>query len=452
MTRIARTSLFLLALAGIVAGAEFRAGTARIRITSTASIRLAGYNRDAPSSGVHDELWAKALAIQDSRGASTLIVTTDLIGLPGSLTDAVAAELGKRHKLPRSRVLFNSSHTHTGPVVWGNLLALFAVEPAEEAPVREYTRELQQKLVTVAEAALADLSPARVFFGRGTAGFAANRRVLTPKRVRFGVNQDGPVDHDVPVLLVRSRERVKAVLFGYACHLTTVGPARAISADYAGAAQAELEETYPGALALFLQLCGGDQNPYPRGSWRFVSEHGAALAAEVGRVLGASMREVHGPSGASLEFAKPKFQPHTREMFERELKEKQGALARRAAAMLRAYHSGAPVTEISYPVQVLRFGRDLTIVALGGEVVVDYALRIKKELPAGATVVAAYSNDVMCYVPSARILREGGYEAADNMALFGQPGPFDQSVEQTIMQAVGAAIKAAGKVVPRSGR
>ena len=86
--------------------------------------------------------------------------------------------------------------------------------------------------------------------------------------------------------------------------------------------------------------------------------------------------------------------------------------------------------------QAVRFGRDLTLLALGGEPVVDYALRLKRELPGENLIVAGYCNDVMCYIPSRRVLPEGGYEAVDNTIYYGQPGPFAESVEEAIVAAV----------------
>ena len=86
------------------------------------------------------------------------------------------------------------------------------------------------------------------------------------------------------------------------------------------------------------------------------------------------------------------------------------------------------------PVQVWTFGPDLTLVALGGEVVVDYAVRLAREFPDRRIWVAGYSNDVFGYVPSRRVLREGGYEGGDAMIYYGRPGPFTEDVEEIIVR------------------
>ena len=117
-----RTLVILLSLCATTAAADFQAGVARIRITPQNSIWMSGYaSRDHPSEGVLQDLWAKALALEDSRGNRLVIVTVDVIGLPRSISDLVAARVQKQHGLERARLLLNFSHTHTGPLIWRNL-------------------------------------------------------------------------------------------------------------------------------------------------------------------------------------------------------------------------------------------------------------------------------------------------------------------------------------------
>ena len=126
------------------------------------------------------------------------------------------------------------------------------------------------------------------------------------------------------------------------------------------------------------------------------------------------------------------FAPHTRETFEAQLKSPRPAEVRRAEAMLKAYDERHPVRATPYPVQAIRFEKGPTILALGGEVLVDYDLRVKHEF-AGPLIVAGYSNDVMCYIPSKRVLGEGGYEAVDSMIYYGQPGRWAPGLEDKIV-------------------
>jgi neutral ceramidase len=436
------------ALPALPAAAEYQAGTAVAAITPREPIFLSGYgSRNRPSEGVLQEIYAKALVIRHKGGSQAAIVTLDLIGVPRPLADMVAARVEKQYGIPRASLVLNCSHTHTGPLVGGNLESMFELDPQQRRVVEEYTRNLADTLVAVVGAAAGKLEPANLWFGNGRAGFAINRREFTPKGVVIGRNPEGPTDHDVPVLKVAGPDgRLRAVLFGYACHSTTLtGEFYQISGDYPGFAQEELEKAHPGAVAMFLALNGADQNPNPRSKLEYARRHGGELAAEVDRVLGTKMAAVRGPVRAAFRIMDLPFAHHTRSDFEARVADANAFRARHARAMLKAYDENRPLRSYPYPVQAVAFGRDLTLVALGGEVVVDYALRLKREYGAKGLVVAGFSNDVMSYIPSRRILDEGGYEAEDSMIYYGLPGRYREDVEERVFEALRDVLKRVGR-------
>jgi neutral ceramidase len=431
-----RTLLALLMCAAGLAGAGLKAGAAKVDITPTGPIWMSGYAaRTHPSEGVASRIWAKALAIESSPSARIVIVTVDVVGIPREVSDAVAARVG----LKRSQFILNASHTHTGPIVWPNLRNLTVLPPGEQEKLEAYTKTFTDALVNVIGAAIKDLAPATVEYGEGSAAFAMNRRQA--------INPNGPVDHSVPVLRITDPAgKVRAILFGYACHNTTLtGEVYQISGDYAGFAAAALEERHPGATALFLELCGADQNPNPRNTIELGKQHGESLASAVDQVLSGKLTAVNGPVRTNFRLIPLRFAPRSRADFEAERQSKVPAQVRRGEMMLKALDVGKKVGEIEYPVQAVRFGRSLTLVALGGEVVVDYALRIKREYPGEPIIAAGYSNDVMCYIPSKRVLHEGGYEAVDSMFYYAQAGPFADDVEERIFTGIRQAMKAVGR-------
>jgi len=433
-------------VAGNLAAADFQAGVARTKITPPLPFYLSGYaSRTNPAAAVRSDLWVKALALQDKRGGRVVFVTTDLIGLAREVSVTVAERAEKRRGLQRSQLVLNASHTHSGPVVWSNLRAMFDFEPEEKERIQEYTRKLTKDLTALVGLTLADSSLANLSCGHGSASFAINRRKLTPKGFVIGENPDGRVDHDVPVLKVAAPDgQLRAVLFGYACHNTTVPLLEKVDGDYAGAAQRVLEKAHPGLTALFMILCGGNQNPRPRGREELAEQHGKTLANVVEQVLAADMKAVRGPIHTAVQITQLDFGPHTRESFEKELKEMRGSRQRRARFVLEAYDRGQPPRQIPYPVQAVRFQDDFTFLAMGGEVVVDYSLRAKREFSRENLVVAGYCHDVMCYIPSLRVLREGGYEAVGSIAAYGRPGPFAENVEEIMFRSVHDVMKQVG--------
>jgi neutral ceramidase len=414
------------------AAPAWRAGAATIDITPEQSLWMAGFaRRTQASQGAAMPLHAKALALRCGSQPTAVLVTVDLLGLTARITGRVASLVRRRHGIRRADVLFNASHTHCGPVVDEQLSVAYDVSPEQWAAIRAYTAGLENKLASVIGDAVSRLRPARLAYARDEAGFAANRRVA--------FNPPGPVDRTVPVLRVDGDDGGPlAVVFGYACHNTTLQDRFVqFHGDYAGVAQAALERRHPGTTALFVAGCGADVNPMPRGTLELVEAHGTALADAVDRALKAaapidpSMKTAYGT--VDLPFASGP----ALDRWKSQLKIEDVYLRRHAAIMKAAIAREGRLPAVQpNPVQVWRLGPDLTLVALGGEVVVDYALRLAREFPARRMWVAGYSNDVFGYVPSVRVLREGGYEGGDAMIYYGRPGPFTEAVEELIVGEV----------------
>ncbi len=429
-------------------GAGFQAGIASTKITPELPVWLNGYAiRTHTANHVTLDLWAKALAIDDGRHGRVVIVTVDLLFLPRELSDLVATRCETAFGLKRSQIMFNASHTHSGPAVWPKIRVFFDMNPQDEERSRLYAMKLVDQLVELTGKALTSLAPAVLSYEEDHADFAINRRVAQLKILHPGDVFPAPVDHSVPVLRVSAPDgTLRAVLFGYACHNTTLtGEFYEVSSDYAGFARKAIEARHPGAQAMFLELCGADQNPNPRSRMELPEQHGNELAAAVERVLAKPSRPLQPALRTSYSAEPLEFAPHTREVFTAEEKDPDIYKARRARLMLEAYDRGAPVTVVPYPVQAIRFGRDVVLLALAGEVVVDYGLRAKRTYPGLKLIVAGYSNDVMSYIPSARVLKEGGYEAVGAMVYYGQPGPYTDRIEEDIFFMIRKVMSAVGE-------
>jgi hypothetical protein len=443
MTRLLSICVAAFAWTAVTAGAESDyppspVGTAVVDITPSYPIRLTGYaSRTKESEGIETRLKAKALAL-----GSNLLIAVDNCGVPGPLADEVVNRLREKTGLSREMIVIASTHTHCAPWVTGGIPYIFGGPlPADQRErVERYGRELSDALVKVGMDALADRKPAKMAWAQGSVGFATNRRMIKDGRwTGFGANPNGPVDRSLPVLRVTDTEgKVRAVLTGYACHCTTLGgDYNKICAEWAGYACDELERTYPGAVALVVIGCGADADPQPRLTLENTRKHGAAVAGEVKRVLAAPMISLPGritsaytrttlplqPAPSRAEFANRARRPGPEGYF--------------ARGMLERLERGEALPKsVDYPIQTWCFGDSLAMVFLGGEVVVDYALRLKRECRAGRLWVVAYSNEMPCYIASKRIVSEGGYEADSSMIYYGQPAQFTPEVEDRLIATV----------------
>jgi hypothetical protein len=434
--------------------ADWKAGVARVNITPKESLWMSGYGaRDKPAEGKLTDLWAKALLIEDADGMRIVLVTLDLVGIDRDTSNAVRDELLKQYELERKQVALCCSHTHTGPVLGGNLRAMYFLSDAQWKQVADYTNQLKRDIVRVVGEAIKDLAPADLSWAVGHSTIAVNRRTNkeadVPKLRETGMLK-GPVDHEVPVLRIAAPGgKLRAVAFGYACHATVL-PFYEWSGDYPGFAQIEIEKANPGAMALFWAGCGADQNPLPRRKVEIAKEYGRRLAAEVQDVLGGLQRPISGKLAAAYdELELPFAELPTKEQLETSAMSTNRYEAARAVLLLdQLSRDGKLAKTYPYPVQTWRLGSELGWVTLGGEVVVDYSLRIKRELTPGATWVAGYANDVMAYIPSRRVLAEGGYEGAGAMVYYGLPTVWAPEVEEAILRAVHKQAKTIGRALP----
>ena len=429
------------------AGETWQAGVATRIITPTEPTWMAGYaGRKEPGDGKVTELWAKALLLQDASGHRGLVLTLDLIGVGRGFSDSVCQLLQEELDLERDQIAICTSHTHSGPVVRENLgpIHLFRLSAEQQEVVQNYATHLRQQILEVSQEASKALQPARIQWGSGKATFAVNRRnnkpySEVPERRRLGTLV-GPVDHDVPVLSIRSLEgELRAVLFGYACHATTTG-FQEWSGDYPGFAQIALERDFPGCTALFWAGCGGDQNPLPRRTLEYAKTYGEDLARAVSDVLAAPMPEIF-PDLAThyesipLAFAKLP----TQEEIQAKLKHANPYEVARARHLLRRIKKEGNLGDhYPYPIGSWKLGchlEEVEFITLGGEVTVEYALRLKQERHGLRTWVAGYANDVMAYIPSLKVLKEGGYEGGGSNVYYGIPSLWAEEIDETIIKA-----------------
>lgn len=419
---------------------QWKIGAASAKITPDKPMWMAGYaSRTKPSDGVELDLHAKALALQDSGGGKFVLITMDLIGIPRDVRLHVAERAEKQYSLPPERLALNASHTHSGPELRVQNAYRMDDPTKRSADMSDYVTWLEDTLIKLIGEALEKAAPADLFYSRAHCGFAMNRRTSDGKGGwRNFPNPNGPVDPDVPVLKATGTDgHIIALLFGYACHCTTLS-LQQFNADYAGYAQKAVEEAHPGAVALFANGCSGDQNPYPRRELAFAKTHGQTLATAVEAALGTEMQLLSGTIRPALRVIPLAYDTlPTREQLQEAAKSTVTLDREHAERVLsRLDKEGSLPSDYPYPVQVVRIGDQLTWVGLGGEAVVDYSLRLKKEITDPIVWISGYTNDVPTYIPSLRVWKEGGYEGGDAMKWGFHPTRWSEHTEEHIIGTV----------------
>jgi hypothetical protein len=419
-------------------------GVSRVEITPEYPVRLTGYGlRTNVFDSVEQKLWAKSLVL-GQKGKPTMVwITLDLVGFPAFFADALFARLVQKIGLKdRAQLVVSATHTHNGPET-GVLINIFGVTPSPEhlADVKLYRDNLLDKLERLVVDANSSKAPGKLSWAVDQLTFAMNRRVLEGGKWKdFGETPNGPVDHDLPVLRVTDLNgKLVALLMNYACHGTTLVPEHNfVHGDWMGAAQDMIEKNYPGVTAMVAIGCGGDANPSPRGEFAHVNQHAIMTADKIDKLLKSDKFSMLNsiPAGSmkkiELTFAHV---PDAKEFVEQSRMETAPGLYARNSLSILAQGGTIPGT-MSYPVQVWSFENQLAIVFLGGEVVVDYSLRIKREFIKEKMWVNAYSNDVSIYIASKRLFAEGGYEVDGSMPYYNRPSRLTEDTEEKIMTAI----------------
>jgi len=425
---------------------QWEVGFGRRIITPQNDVWLAGYGiKRAAESKIHD-LWVKVMVLKSSEGKRIIMATTDHMGMSKTVYESLFSRVYKLCKVERSEFMLTFSHNHCGPCLTDDLVDYYPSDETQRNEVKKYTDWMEIQVVDAIEEALLNCQPANVFMGEGSCPFAMNRRENPEEDVlrmlAEGIPLKGVVDHYVPVLAIKNTEgKLLGILFGYACHPTTLA-FNSWCGDYPGFAQINIEESHPGACAMFFNACGADQNPFLRGRLEFCADYGKMLSDAVEKVLSGPMKPVSTGINTAFRFVDLDYE----EIVSREKlipiadngPELQSRWARRMLTMLDA--GVVFPTSYPYPVQAWQIGDELLLIGMGGEAVVDYSLRYKKEFGPG-TWICGYANDMAAYIPSRRVWEEGGYEGGPHLDEYGRPawrwaGDVEERISRTVHQVV----------------
>ncbi|MGI9455958.1 MAG: neutral/alkaline non-lysosomal ceramidase N-terminal domain-containing protein, partial [Aeoliella sp.] len=411
----------------------YSVGVARVDVTPDYPIRLNGFgSRREESEGVSQRIYARALAISQEDEPPVVIIAVDSLGVRMPLVDEVARRLKSQFGIPRNRFALTFTHSHSTPKVNGAADNIFSqrIPIPHQKHIDHYTQFLTDCIEKAAADAVESRQPARLAWGVGRVGFAKNRR--TP---------GGPVDHDLPMLVVLDPDgiRAQAIYVSYACHCVTLS-FNQISGDWAGYAAEMIERDVPGVTTLVSIGCGSDANPISGVTGdkvKLAEAHGAEIATEVARLLQTPLKPISGKLMSKLNrITLPLNDPPSVKQL-KAMSETGGPAGYNATTQLARLALGEKLLEeIDYPIQTISFGDDLSMVFLAGEVCVDYSLRLKRELNQGRLWLNAYSNDFCAYIPSERLLREGGYGGGAETPYFALPTKLRPGLEQQIVDEV----------------
>ena len=440
---------------GLLTRSPLKAGFAIAKITPPIGTALNGFGeRDfdpAGAQGVHDDLYVRALYLRQGR-KEALIMGFDLLFFSREESDRFKAAIGNRIGLAPDETLLNTSHTHTGPKV-GNWYY------TDSDPL--YLQKLERDVVAAALEAKQSAREITLWAGETrTRVPLARRRPLADGSVAFAPNPDGPVYDFLPFVLFKSRDGSPVcLLFSVACHPSTIKGdelAYFVSADFPGTAAPEIDKFLGKKAALFLQGAGGDAkasaigrdlDQWRAGTWEDVAAVGRMIASEIQASYSAGLTKAQPDLQVSLrEMRLPLAALPTKEILAAIL-ENPESRAEGAPVHLRVRRMWAEEqialldrgfglrTEVPVLVQGIQLGRGLRIIAVEGELVAELGSLIRDFYGSGITFPLGYSNGAQMYLPTSRMIKEGGYEV-ESYWEYRQPAPLSEGVEAHFIKAL----------------
>lgn len=419
---------------------NIKLGTAKINITPSKPVPLAGFavRKELGSfEGVSQPLFARLFLFEqeDQQGElqRALMVSADLLWWGSDRVPNLKQRINSRWGIEEQSIILHATHTHSGPQTSRNFT------PSLGECKDEYLEQLENQLFEGIEQALCNVEPVNMERGQGFCGIGIHRRIKQGDlEAQMEPNPEGIVDHEIHVIkFVTAQEIPKAILVHYACH-PVITRENLISSEFTGVAMELLESTLGGtAVAAFLQGCCGDINPSEDGQFCFgqdrdVQRLGRKFADDILAVLQRPMITV---PAAPIHFHTQSILLPFRELPSLDklesVKSESDVRGEWSRLLLASSQSLSPHAQ--FEITLLRIGEGLSFLAMNSEVVVEYGLFLK-ELYHNQILPIPYSNGMIGYMPTAKQLEDGGYEAKESTLYFGLPAPFDPKIE-TIIRA-----------------
>lgn len=437
-------------------------GCASEVITPDSPVFMHGYGaREQKSDGVHDDLYVKAVLLEANK--QLLILTIDALGSDRSFVDGIKDALLEAFGLEHDQVLINFSHTHHSVFFTGldadKRRGAYSISqdrwPESESEV-DYTedeklyRSMRDTIIKMTHNCRRNLMEGELYVGRMHSDFAVSRRKPDSNgTIEWRPNYDAEIDKELLVLkLTDLAGKVKGILYNYGCHTTAMGAQLKLSNDFAGKTSSVLEEAYPGATALFLQGCAGELKPLKSAdgdkfkalSYEEMEQAGTDLANDVLKLLADGTFEKIQCDFRTALVDPLLYTEQTEASFYEPIANESTSLFYRNAAKrtIEAIQNGSIKDRLPHYICLWHLDANTRLVAMEGEVSTEYSLLIKRLLRPYTTLTLGYTNGVYCYIPTRKMIREGGYEASCNF-FFNLRGPWVPEIEDIIIGQIAKA-------------
>lgn len=412
-------------------------------ITPDFPVKMAGYeSRKGYNKGIHDELFSKCVIFDDGN-KKVMIIALDLCMLDNIFVYEMKDIIFKLYNFRHEDVIIHTTHTHAGPMTYCfGERTVFGTNSETD----KYMEYLKQQILKSIEKSLENSFEGKIEIGVGETYIGTSRRHKTPRGYTIGPNLTEDIERNLTVLRIKdNKNATRLIIFTCPCHPVVLYPDNeSLSADYPGATCRELEKRYPDSMAVFLQGAGADINPavliggdkYRSTFYTDVLITGKILANDVNNILKSNMREFALELKTSLSRINLPLGEYKTDFFMELTKgddERKAMYGKRMLEIAQSdmYRSGCP-----FQISIVELAKDVRLIGLEGEICNKIGIDIRNIFKQGNTIVLGYTNGSISYIPTPKILSEGGYEAVCAYTKSGIPAPFADNTESVILDHI----------------
>ena len=434
---------------------QLRFGTAKDIITPCTRTTMMGFGSvyGTPFKSIHDDLYVRTLLLQDDSN-SILLIGLDLCFHDDSLPETLRAYAYKKYMVPRDNLLVIYSHTHYGPTVKGYDLLFYS---------DEYEDFLYQRIIQCIDRAFLNVIEGTLTYASVEGDWNISRRILVDGVMQFKPNLDGDRDKSIYILKLSDvRGHVRALLTNFACHPSNLNSPGMLSSEFPGRLCHLLEAQNYGCTALFFQGCGADtklrigakSSRFHPISFDECNEVASAMALRVqNTLLNGKWQDIEPALASKIFQIRMPLDVYPRSFFEENLQrysqnskqrfdksmiipgEDNSLLMMWSRAGYILDHYDEMPDDLMLNCGIIRLSKDFYIFTVGGEPSYDVKRVLQQVLPSEYTMLFFGYNDAIAYVPSDKVLAEGGYEGGDRSVVeYRLKGKFKKGIDRLFME------------------
>lgn len=373
-----------------------------IDITPQYQIELSGYeNRVGKlSNEITNQLEANIVILDN-----IIFISVDTL----YITSYVKQQLITKLKLNEENIFISATHTHFAPALDKTKIRLGKVDD-------KYVEFLIKKIdeaITLSFNNTADINDCNIEYGTSLAHHSMNRRYKENNKVILKPNLNGYKDETIHTIIIKENDSVKSIIVNYACHPVSSLNKLAISSDFIGDIRKHLRKLYKNNTLpiLFFQGFSGDVRP-------------CSIYDNAKRFIDFQKKDLKLWKNSLIKYVEYALNNVVYKLNTISINSSIDKLDCSSIIKSNSYANDVVFHKIEIA--------NILIIGISSEIVSEYSDYIKKKYKNQFCIPVSCVNGSFGYIPTDKMIKDGGYESSDFFNAFGIDAKFLTKIEKII--------------------